>query len=356
MEELPREVIPSCVRLVVIGGERASSKHVRAWKEHLGETVQLMNAYGPTEATITSTVFAGSRRDSDELPIGRPIANTQAFILDELRQPVPIGIAGELYVGGAGVARGYLNRPDLTAERFVASPLEEWPGRLYRTGDLARFLDDGNIEFIGRADHQVKIRGFRIELEEIESHLRQHSKIRNVAAVACDAETDARLAAYIEADYGLTADELRAFLEARLPHYMMPSTFVMLERLPLNGNGKVNRKALPPLNVVAADATIVTADQPRDLAQRALAEIWLRLLGLPTVGIRDNFFRVGGHSLLAMRLVSRIQDAFQVDFHMKSIFETPTIEQLAKVIERRMIEQVQQLTDEEAEQLCRQAA
>jgi amino acid adenylation domain-containing protein len=356
VEELPRAVMPSCVRLVVIGGERASAKHVRAWQRHVGETVQLMNAYGPTEATITSTVFVANGKDTGELPIGRPIANTQVFILDELRQPVPIGIAGELYIGGPGVARGYLNRPDLTAERFVESPLEEWPGRLYRTGDLARFLDDGNVEFIGRADHQVKIRGFRIELEEIESHLREHRKIRNVAAVVCDAEGGARLAACVEADHGLTADELRAFLEARLPHYMMPSTFVMLEKLPLNSNGKVNRKALPPLNSAVPDAAYTTVDQPRDLAQRALAEIWLRLLGLPTVGIHDNFFRVGGHSLLAMRLVSRIQDAFQIDFHMKSIFEMPTIEQLAKAIERRMIEQVQQLTDEEAEQLCRQAA
>ncbi len=356
VEELPREVIPSCVRLVVIGGERASSKHVRAWKEHVGETVQLINAYGPTEATITSTVFAGSGIGTGELPIGRPIANTQAFILDELQQPVPIGIPGELYLGGLGVARGYLNRADLTAKRFVASPLEEWPGRLYRTGDLARFLDDGDIEFIGRADHQVKIRGFRIELEEIEAHLRQHYKIRNAAAVACDAEGGARLAVYIEAEQGLTAEETRAFLERRLPHYLMPSTFVMLEKLPLNSNGKVNRKALPPLNSAVADAPHASADQPQDLAQRALTEIWCRVLGLSTVGIRDNFFRVGGHSLLAMRLVSRIQDAFQIDFHMKSIFETPTIEQLAKAIESRMIEQVRQLTDEEAEQLCRQAA
>ena len=356
VEELPRHIIPSCVRLVVIGGERASSKHVRAWKEHVRETVQLMNAYGPTEATITSTVFVGCGKDTGELPIGRPIANTQAFILDELKQPVPIGIAGELYIGGPGVARGYLNRADLTAERFVASPFEEWPGRLYRTGDLARFLDDGNIEFIGRADHQVKVRGFRIELEEIESRLREHGKIRNVAAVACDADGGTRLTACIEADHGLTMEELRAFLEARLPHYMMPSAFVMLEKLPLNSSGKVNRKALPPLNGATSAAAYTAADQPQDLAQRALAEIWLRLLGLPTVGIRDNFFRVGGHSLLAMRLVSRIQDAFQIDFHMKSIFETPTIEQLAKTIERCMIDQVQQLTDEEAEQLCRQAA
>jgi amino acid adenylation domain-containing protein len=357
VEELPRESIPSCVRLVVIGGERASSKHVRIWNEHVDESVQLMNAYGPTEATITSTVCVGSGAATSELPIGRPIANTQAFILDELGQPVPIGVAGELYIGGAGVARGYLNRPDLTAERFVASPVTEWPGRLYRTGDLARFLPDGNIEFIGRADHQVKIRGFRIELEEVECHLRQHACVRNAAVLSFNMDGDARLAAYIEAaDGSVTADELRAFLHMRLPHYMMPCAFVMLEKLPLQSNGKVNRRALPPPHTAAADAVRTGVAPPQDVVQRALAEIWCSLLGVPAVGIRDNFFKIGGHSLLAMRLVSRIRDAFQIDVQMKSIFETPTIEQLAKVVESRIIEQLQQLSEQEAEQLCRQAA
>jgi amino acid adenylation domain-containing protein len=357
VEELPRETIPSCVRLVVIGGERASAKHVRIWNEHVVESVQLMNAYGPTEATITSTIYVENGASTCELPIGRPITNTQAFILDDFGQPVPIGVAGELYIGGAGVARGYLNRPDLTAERFVASLFPEWPGGLYRTGDVARFLPDGNIEFIGRADHQVKIRGFRIELEEVECHLRQHARVRNVAVVSFNTDGDARLAAYVEAaDGGVSADQLRDFLQTRLPHYMMPCALVMLERLPLQSNGKVNRRALPPPHTAAVDAIRTDSAPPQDVVQRALAEIWCSLLGVPTVGIRDNFFKVGGHSLLAMRLVSRIRDAFQIDLQMKSIFEAPTIEQLAKVVESRVIEQVQQLSEQEAEQLCRQAA
>ncbi|MCI0745146.1 MAG: non-ribosomal peptide synthetase [Verrucomicrobia subdivision 3 bacterium] len=337
------------MRLVSIGGEKASLEHLRKWKRHVDENARLINTYGPTETTITTTAHVTSA-NADCLPIGRPIGNTQAYILDASLEPAPIGVVGELYVGGAGVARGYLNRPELTAEKFSPNPFDA-PGRVYRTGDLARWLPDGNIEFVGRADFQVKIRGFRIEPGEIEGRLRQHPAVRDAIVVSSDSGREKRLIAYVVADGQVSGSELRDYVLKRLPEYMTPAAIVFIDRFPLTRNGKVDRKALPPAGPAMVDTSGLVA--PRSQAERALAEIWSELLRVPQVGVRDNYFRLGGHSLLAIRVMSRIQETFGIELPMSSLFEAPTIEQLAAAIERQVLCEIEQLTDAEAEVLAR---
>jgi hypothetical protein len=264
--------------------------------------------------------------------IGRPIANTLVYILDAQRQPVPIGLAGELYIGGAGLGRGYLNRPELTAEKFVANPFGEPGSRLYRTGDLARYRADGNIEFLGRMDQQVKIRGFRIELGEIESVLDQHPGVaRSVVTAREVAAGDRRLVAYVVAATAEmpTVDELRSFLKQKLPEYMLPSAFVPLERLPLTLNGKVDRRALPAPDQARPDLATGYA-APRDAVEKQLASVWAEVLGLERVGIHDDFFDLGGHSLLAMQLISRANSVLQAGLTVRDIFESPTLAGLAQ--------------------------
>ena len=299
---------------------------------------ELYNLYGPTEAAIDVTFWWCQKHSNlNSVPIGRPIANTQIYILDQHLQPVPIGVPGELYIGGAGVARGYLNRPELTAERFllktpslcVFAPLREKKIiPLYKTGDRARYLNDGTIEYLGRLDNQVKIRGFRIELGEIEAVLSQHPQVSaSVVVVTEDTTGDKRLVAYIVSENPELAD-LRQFLAKHLPDYMIPSQFITLDALPLTPNGKLDRVALPKPQFKTSSHTIA----PRTPTEELLLNIWQSILNLNSVGITDNFFALGGHSLLIIRLVSQIQQVFGVDISLRQIFENPTIAELATLI------------------------
>jgi len=272
----------------------------------------------------------------ESVPIGHPIANTQVYILDRYLQPIPIGGPGELYIGGHGVARGYHNRPDLTADSFIPNPFSDEPGaRLYKTGDLARYLPDGNIEFLRRIDHQVKIRGFRIESGEIEAVLRQHSMVRETVVVAReDGRGDKSLAAYVVPVRGEspTISDLRGFLRQRLPDYMVPSAFVMLDELPLTPNGKVDRRALPPPDQIRLDLEQAFV-APRTPVEETLASIWAQVLDIERIGVYDDFFDLGGHSLLATQFVSRVRQEFKVELPLVRLFESPTIAGLADHID-----------------------
>ena len=316
------------------GGEPLSKELVARSLSALPH-LQIWNIYGPTEATANAS--AARIIPGDEVTIGRPIANTQIYILNSFLHPVPIGVQGELYIGGAGVARGYLNRPELTAEKFIPDPFSAAPGaRMYRTGDLARYRPDGNIEFLGRADHQVKIRGFRIELGEIEAALGQHPAVREAVVLAREdaARAEKRLVAYVVAEREPlpTTTDLRNFLKEKLPEYMVPAVFVLLDALPLMPNGKIDRRALP-----SPDRSRPELDKafvaPRTPTEELLAEIWAQLLDLERVGIHDNFFDLGGHSLLATQLVSRMRETFQVEIPLRRLFEVPTVAGLAESIE-----------------------
>jgi len=328
----------SCpLKLLLVGGEAISQA---LWTELDGhKQMAVYNVYGPTECTVDATVSRISGVES--IPqIGRPIANTQAYILDNYLRPVPIGVAGELYIGGEGVGRGYRGRPELTAERFTPSPIGAGPGaRLYRTGDLARRLPDGKIEYLGRVDRQVKIRGFRIELGEIEGLLRKHDGVSEaVVVVKAGAGGDKRLVAYIVAnsasglDDSLTPSELRKWLGRRLPDYMTPSAFVALDSLPLTPNGKLDHNALPePELNYSLDNSEQTA--PQTQTEEAVAKIWAEVLGMERIGANATFFELGGHSLLAARIVSRLRDAFQIDVPLRRFFEGLTVMSLASSIE-----------------------
>jgi len=263
------------------------------------------------------------------VPIGRPIANTRIYLLDGYRQPVPLGVAGELYIGGAGVARGYLNRPELTAERFVEDPFAGQPGaRMYRSGDLARYRSDGNIEFLGRADQQLKIRGFRIEPGEIEARLSEHPAVREAVVIGREEGGDKRLVAYITlrpeaSEEDGSAAILREHLARELPDYMVPAAFVRLARLPMTATGKLDRKALPEPD---AEALVMQAyEPPQGEIEEALAAIWSELLGLERIGRHDNFFELGGHSLLAVRLIVRTRTQFHVDVPPAVVFHKPQL-------------------------------
>ncbi|MFN9736516.1 MAG: amino acid adenylation domain-containing protein, partial [Microcystis sp.] len=315
---------------------------------------QVVNNYGPTENTVVTTsgvVISGEKNNSLSPAIGRPIFNTQIYILDSNLQPVPVGIPGEIHISGAGLARGYLNRPELTQEKFIPNPFSNSPdSRLYKTGDLARYLPDGNLEYLGRIDNQVKIRGFRIELGEIETILSQHSAVKTAIVIAREDETNQkRLVAYIvpQAE-GISAQqeqnfiavtELRQFLKAKLPEYTIPSAFVILESLPLTPNGKIDRRALPAPEFQSEEQYVA----PRNPIEEILSSIWVKVLKVAQVGIHDNFFELGGHSLLATQLISRIREAFQVEMPLRELFVAPTIAELAQEIKR--ISEGEQLTE-----------
>ena len=317
------------LRTLMVGGDALSPQHVAAAARALPD-LTIKNAYGPTEATCTATVFPVRGRVGQGVPIGRPIANYQAYVLDDRLRPVPIGVSGELYIGGEGVSRGYLNRPALTAERFIANPFG--PGRLYRTGDVVRWRTDGELEFVGRADGQVKIRGFRIETGEIESVLLEHPGVGQAAVVAReDRPGDRRLAAYLVARPDRAAPEpaeLREMLAARLPDYMVPSAFVRLDALPLTVNSKLDRAALP-----APDLGADGFEPPRPGTETALAAIWSDLLGVERVGRADDFFALGGHSLLTIRLAARLRAAFGCEVPVARLFQDPTLAGVARALQ-----------------------
>jgi amino acid adenylation domain-containing protein len=295
------------------------------------------NLYGPTETTIYSTA-AEYRPESPQatVSIGHPIRNTKIYIVDDYLQPVPIGVPGQLCVGGAGLARGYLHRADLTAASFIPNPFGAEHGtRLYKTGDLARYLPDGRIDYLGRIDHQVKLRGFRIELGEIEAVLGEHSRVRQSLVVAReDLRGDKELVAYVVLEHGATAmdNELRSFLKTKLPEYMVPSAFVFLDAMPLTPNGKLDRKRLPEpdrSNCELASGFVA----PRTLVEEMIAEIWADVLKLEKLGIDDNFFDLGGHSLKATQVISRVRQTFRMDLPLRVLFEAPTLAEFASRVQ-----------------------
>ncbi|RKG76773.1 amino acid adenylation domain-containing protein, partial [Corallococcus exercitus] len=317
--------VPPTVRVVNLAGEALPETLAR--QVYAVPTVQkLFNLYGPSEDTTYSTASLVGR---DEVPlIGRPLPATRAYVLDASLQPVPVGVAGELYLAGEGQARGYLLRPELTAERFVPELYGPPGGRMYRTGDLVRYRMDGRLEYLGRIDFQVKVRGFRIELGEIEAALRRAPGIKDAVVVAKGEAADKRLVAYVapKAEASLEVEALRAHLRQGLPEYMVPSTFVVLGALPLNSNGKVDRKALPEPEAPQSGNTY---EAPRTQAEAKLASIWAEVLRLPQVGVKDSFFELGGHSLLATQVVSRVRAEFSVELPLRALFESPTVEALA---------------------------
>ncbi|HEV3049322.1 MAG TPA: amino acid adenylation domain-containing protein, partial [Longimicrobium sp.] len=318
-EDLPE------LRTVVSAGEAVDAATVERWSAGRA----FVNAYGPTETTVCAT-SARCEADGRAPAIGRGLENVRVYVLDAAGRPAPVGVAGELYVGGVGVARGYLGRPGLTAERFVPDPFGGATGaRLYRTGDRVRWSARGELEFLGRVDAQVKVRGFRIEPGEIEATLRRHAAVRECVVVARgDASGGARLVGYIvgEAD----PDALRAHLRRSLPEYMVPSAFVFLKALPLTPNGKLDRQALPAPEY-AADADRYVA--PRTPVEEVLAGIWAEVLRLDRVGVEESFFDLGGHSLLATRVVSRVRDVFAIELPLRALFEGPTVAELAGRVE-----------------------
>ncbi len=315
---------------ILVGGEPINES---TWQTLIAaKNIHFYNVYGPTECTVDATLC--DLRVSEVKPvIGKPIANTQIYILNSQLQPVPIGVPGELHIGGAGLARGYLNRPDLTTEKFIPNPFSDEPNaKLYKTGDLVRYLPDGNIEFLGRIDNQVKIRGFRIELCEVEAVLGQHPAVREGVVIAQkDDVENKRLVAYVVPSQGQTiaVDDLRHFLKQKLPIYMIPSCFMVLEALPLTPNGKIDRKALPmPEGGFFSETESFIA--PRTPIEELLADLWAEVLGLEQVGIHDNFFDIGGHSLKATQVISRVRDVFSLELPIRCLFEFPTVADLSK--------------------------
>jgi amino acid adenylation domain-containing protein len=332
------------LRQLLAGGDVLSVPHV---EKVLGrfEGLTLINGYGPTENTTFTTChrMRGPQRFAGSVPIGRPVANTRVVLLDAHLRPVPIGVIGELHAGGDGLARGYLNRPELTAERFVPDPAGSEPGaRLYRTGDLARYLSDGSIEFLGRIDRQVKIRGFRIELGEIETALCAHPGVRQAVVVAReDVPGERRLVAYVAREESSPVEELLAFLAERLPAHMLPSIVVTLESLPLTANGKVDLAALPEPAPLQGDEEAWI--EPRTDVEQLIQEIWSELTGVERVGIRDDFFKLGGHSLMATRMLSRLRDELDVTLPLSAVFERPTIEGLSAAVEDLFLVEAERL-------------
>jgi amino acid adenylation domain-containing protein len=334
--------LPPSVRLVIIGGERVLPQRLEMWHKTVGQQVRLVNTYGPTEATIVATtcdITSPVNQSLLEAPIGRPIQNTEIYLLDSELQPVPVGITGQLHIGGLGLARGYLHHPELTAESFIANPFSKQENsRLYKTGDLARFLPDGQIVFCGRADHQVKIHGFRIEPGEIESAILNHPMVQDVIVLAREElPGEKRLVAYLvpqpehPTSQAKLEDGVREFLSSRLPAYLVPSAYVMLDALPINPSGKLDHQALPvpDLSKKSVGSAYV---KPQNPLQYQLVQIWEELFDYRPIGIRDNFFELGGHSLLSVRLMGRLEQTFGKRLQLATLFAGATIEHLAEAL------------------------
>jgi len=364
------EVIPDgeypALHSITVGGEACGADIAARWSRRR----RLFNAYAPTEATVYATAARCAEAERRIPPLGRPISNMQIYLLDSHLQPVPVGIPGEIHVGGVGLARGYLNRPELTAERFVPDPFSRTPGaRLYKTGDLARFRTDGQIQFVGRTDQQVKVRGFRIELGEIETVLGRHPGVREAVVVAReDAPGGKRLIAYVVArEEPPTTSKMRDYLKKRLPEYMLPSSFVVLDALPLTATGKVDRNALPaPEQARPELAQVYVA--PRTAVEEVLCGVFSEVLQIERVGVHDSFFELGGHSLLATQVASRVRETLRVELALRRLFEAPSVAELAEVIledegARERIERTAELllklstlSDEEAGKLIAEPA
>ncbi len=332
--------LPASLRLVIVGGEKALPEDVALWRAHVGERVHLINSYGPTETTVVVTTHDLSTwealdEERDCVPIGRAIANVQTYVLDARLHPVPIGVPGELHIGGACLARGYLGRPELTAEKFIPNPFSDVPGaRLYKTGDLVRYRADHTLEYFGRNDEQVKIRGFRVEPGETEAALQGLPDVKTVAVVvAKDAAGQEHLVAHVVAEEGrtLTAAGLRTALKRVLPAYMLPAGYVFHEALPLMTNGKIDRQALAALGISRESASEYVA--PRTETEKQLAAIWAEVLHVERVSRHDNFFDLGGHSLQAVQLISKITAALRTSLSIKTLFLHPTVAELADALQ-----------------------
>jgi amino acid adenylation domain-containing protein len=325
---------PGMAKAFVIGGENLLAETLQLWRDYAGAT-RLFNEYGPTETVVGCCVHEVQITDprSGSVIIGKPIANTQLYVLDENMHPLPPGVAGELYIGGAGVGLGYLNRDDLTAERFVPDRFGGASGgRLYKSGDLARYRSDGTLEYLGRADDQVKIRGYRIELGEIEAALAAAPNVQSCAVLAReDKPGNKQLVGYVVARSNElpATGELQTFLEQSLPEYMVPAQFVFLDSLPLTHNGKIDRKALP----APAEATTGAGGPPRSETEKMIAAIWTELLRVEGVGIEDDFFDLGAQSITAVGLVAQLRAAFDVNIELATLFERPTIAGLAEAVD-----------------------
>lgn len=328
---LQEPAVATCttLRYVLSGGEVLPVELKKKFLHTLSAT--LYNMYGPTEISVDATFYRCRDEETGSLvPIGTPIANTEAYLLDRFFQPVPVGVAGELYIGGVGVARGYLHQPGLTAERFLPHPFAQQPGaRLYKTGDVGRYLPDGNIEYLGRSDTQIKLRGMRIELDEIEVILAQHVEVRQALVIVReDIPGLQRLVSYVETDTELSTQELRRYLQQKLPDYMIPTVFMQLHVFPYTINGKVDQQALP-IPTLQSELTN-TFTEPRTPIEEILAAIWAEVFGLERLSVHENFFDAGGHSLLATQVISRIHDIFLVTLPIKVIFQAPTVAGLAE--------------------------
>jgi iturin family lipopeptide synthetase A len=325
----------SGIKQLLIGGEALSVAHVHRALQALPAT-QIINGYGPTESTTFTCCHPISREiesTTESIPLGRPIGNTQVYILDKYLQPVPVGVPGELHIGGAGLARGYSNRGELTKEKFIPHPLSDEPhSRLYKTGDLVRYLIDGNIQYLGRIDNQVKLRGFRIELGEIEAVLSQHDDVQVCCAIAHENNPgDKSLVAYVVPQQTANISKLRQFLKAKLPEYMIPNAFVILESLPLTANGKIDRRALPLPDLELSRSVSYIA--PRNSTEQAIADIFTQVLQVEKVGINDNFFEMGGNSLKATQVISRLRETFSLEFPQRRLLKQPTVAELALSVE-----------------------
>ncbi|MHC5747807.1 MAG: non-ribosomal peptide synthetase, partial [Nostoc sp.] len=334
---LEAEGLEKCQSLVrvIASGEALPAQLQQRFFNRLD--AQLHNLYGPTEAAVDVTFWECKDcvTNHKTVPIGRPIANIQIYLLDKYFNPVAFGVVGEVYIGGVGVGRGYLNQPDLTAEKFIPNPFsDEAAARLYKTGDLARYLPNGEIEYIGRIDYQVKIRGFRIELGEIEAVITQYPAVRETVVLVRDDSADSkRLVAYVVPNTNeiLSISELRSFLESKLPNYMIPAAFVTLEALPLTPNGKVDRKVLPTPDTLRPELEVVY-QPPKTELEKTIADIWQQVLNVENVGIHDNFFELGGHSLFLVQVHSKLQKKFPGDFPLVEMFQHPTVSHLARYL------------------------
>jgi aspartate racemase len=332
-----RDLLDNKIRLVLSASEPLNSEIPKTWDQKLNHSAKLINMFGQTETTgIVSLYKIPDRYDGGGIvSTGRPIANTQIYILDSDLCPVPVGVSGELHIGGSHISRGYFNRPGLTAEKFIPDRFSMRPGmRLYRTGDIGYYLPDGNIKFLGRIDHQVKVNGIRIELEEIEKVLLSHPSVRDAVVVARqDSAGNNRLVAYVVAGAApyIVVSDLRGYLKQRLPEYMIPSNFIMLDELPLTPNGKLDRGSLPVVEVGGENSAIPFAP-PSNSVEETVAKIWAEVLELEQVGVNHNFFELGGHSLSAMLIMSRLREVFKVDLPLRKLFDDPTIAGLALAI------------------------